>query len=955
MSHPFGDLLAQSLHRKRGLSQSKLAAGILQSPSIITEMCQGKRLNGSQARERVVAIMGWLQQQGALDRLDEANALLNAAGMSPLQEREPAEASMIQKLAAQSAPNQHQAADTPPIPARSPQPTPRHNLPAQLTPFIGRAKQIAQLVQHAQTRRLLTLTGAGGVGKTRLALQVAIPLLDGFADGIWFVDLAPLSDPGSIVQRILDLFRLPEQPDRSPLASLTTYLNSKQMLLILDNCEHLIAACAELAEAILQNCPQVSLLATSREALNIGGESPWRVPSLTRPFVNPHWNGSSTTPQSQVLSKELLGFEAVALFVARAHTFRPDFALTADNAPAIAHICNRLDGIPLALEMAAARLNLFTVEELATRLDGAFDKRFQLLTSGVRTAPQRQQTLRATLEWSYELLTAKEQGLLVSLSVFSGGWTFAAAEEVTGCSLDLMAQLVNKSLVIADQQAGQTRYRLLETVRQFAAVKLDEAKQATAARHHHLRYYMDLAAGIEPHLRTGQQVAERYAQLEAEQNNLRTAINWALDSGEFSCGLRIVGALYDFWVARGYLREGQTQAERLLTHTATMKTVERACALLTAGGLAANQHNYHIAQSYLSESEALARELGSAGRLILSRVCIELSWTKLAFLDFAAAQRYGKEGLAWGQALDDPWMCGQALIVLGAIASDQGDYATTRQHLDSAIACVQPLGCTLVYGSALSNLGKLLGNLGDYQKAHAYLTQSVAIFDALGGRLEMAWSLLGLGDIAAAQLNRAEAEQYYGQSLTIQRELNNHSQAGNILASLGRLAQRESDDERCRELRQESLAMATKAEQYYNQALAIQQELNDDDHAGSTLASLGRLAQRQGDYGRSRELLQESLAIAIKMADRPLFADTLEAIASLTAAQGQAERAVRIFGAVEALLRKDNLLLKPVLQPLHDRQVSTLREQLGEATFITAWATGTAMKVDEVTALILND
>ena len=192
MSHPFGDLLAQSLHRKRGLSQSKLAAGILQSPSIITEMCQGKRLNGSQARERVVAIMGWLQQQGALDRLDEANALLNAAGMSPLQEREPAEASMIQKLAAQSGPKQRQAADTPPIPARSPQPTPRHNLPAQLTPFIGRAKQIAQLVQHAQTRRLLTLTGAGGVGKTRLALQVAIPLLDGFADGIWFVDLAPL-------------------------------------------------------------------------------------------------------------------------------------------------------------------------------------------------------------------------------------------------------------------------------------------------------------------------------------------------------------------------------------------------------------------------------------------------------------------------------------------------------------------------------------------------------------------------------------------------------------------------------------------------------------------------------------------------------------------------------------------------------------------------------------------
>ncbi len=639
--------------------------------------------------------------------------------------------------------------------------------------------------------------------------------------------------------------------------------------------------------------------------------------------------------------------------MARVHSFQPNFALTTDNAAAIAHICSRLDGIPLALEMAAAHVNVFTVEELATQLDGAFDRRFQLLTRGVRTAPPRQQTLHATLEWSYELLPPAEQGLLAHLSVFSGSWTFAAAEAVTDSTLDLLAQLVNKSLVIADQQADQTRYRLLETVRQFAAVKLDEAKPATAERH--LRYYMDLAEEIEPHLRTGQQVAARYAQLEAEHNNLRTAINWALGSGEFAYGLRIVSALYDFWVARGYLHEGQAQAERLLAHTSAVKTVERARALLVAGGLAANQHNYHIAHSYLSESEAIARELGSAGRLILARTCIELSWTMLAFLDFAAAQRYGQEGLTRGQGLDDHWMCGQALIVLGAVASEQGDYTIARQHFEAAITCCQPLGCTLVFGSALSNLGKLLGSLGDYQRAHAYLTQSVAIFEALGGRLEMAWSLLGLGDIAAAQVNAAEAKQYYGQTLTIQRELNNYNQAGDTLASLGRVAQRQGDDDRSRELLRESLAMATQAEQYYDQALAIQQALNDDDHAGSTLAALGRLAQRQGDYDRSRELLYESLAIAIKMGDRPMFADTLEAIASLTAARGQAERAARIFGAVEALLRKDNILLKSALQPLHDRYVSTLRDQLGETAFTTAWAAGAAMPLDAVTALILND
>ncbi len=274
MSHPFGDLLTQHLHRKHGLSQSKLAAGILQSPSIITDMSQGKRLNGPQAHERVTAIIDWLQQQGALETLTEANALLNAAGMAPLQERDTAEASLISKLSAQASANQRPSADTPSALARSSFTPPRHNLPPQLTPFIGRTEQIMQLVQQCQTRRLLTLTGAGGVGKTRLALQMATQMRERFTDGVWFVDLAPLTDPESALQRILDLFHLPEQPDRSRLVMVTAYLSSKQLLLILDNCEHLIDGCAELAEAILQHCPQVSLLATSREALNIGGELP---------------------------------------------------------------------------------------------------------------------------------------------------------------------------------------------------------------------------------------------------------------------------------------------------------------------------------------------------------------------------------------------------------------------------------------------------------------------------------------------------------------------------------------------------------------------------------------------------------------------------------------------------------------------------------------------------------
>jgi len=492
-------------------------------------MCQGRRLSGPQARQRVTAIIGWLQQQEALATLDEANALLTTAGLAPLQEREATEVSLIQGLRTSSDQNPLPSQSASRYEPRATPSAPRHNLSPQYTPFIGRTAQITHLVQQVQTRRLLTLTGTGGVGKTRLALEVGKTILDfrfgildsaspqpvnlksksqkpKFVDGIWFVDLAPLTDPAALPQRVLDLWRVPEQAGRSPLAALITYLQAKQTLLILDNCEHLLDACAALAETLLQQCPQVTLLATSREALNIPGELPWRVPSLTRPRFSANGDNSTAPVQAHFTPDALLQFEAVALFVERAHIYQPGFALTTANAPAVAHICSRLDGIPLALEMAASRINVFTVEELATRLAGAFDARFQLLTSGARTAPFRHQTLRATLEWSYALLTPAEQGLLRRLSIFTGGWTAAAVEVVTGSTLDLLAHLVNKSLVIADQQAGQTRYRLLETVRQFATEQsgVDDQEQRQAQRQHS-RYYLHLLSTQEQPLQRPQQ------------------------------------------------------------------------------------------------------------------------------------------------------------------------------------------------------------------------------------------------------------------------------------------------------------------------------------------------------------------------------------------------------------------------------------------------------------------
>lgn len=327
-------------------------------------------------------------------------------------------------------------------------------------------------------------------------------------------------------------------------------------MLILDNCEHLIDTCATVAETLLQHCPRLALLATSREALNIQNELPWRVPSLTRPPTNASWEPAAGAVPKALTPATLAQFEAVALFVERVRRQQPDFALTMANAPAVAQICSRLDGIPLALEMAAARVNILTVEEMAARLDGAFDARFYLLTSGVRTAPYRHQTLRATLEWSYALLTPAEQQVLVRLSVFTGGWTAVAAEAVAGTTLDLLAQLVNKSLVIADQHAGQTRYRLLETVRQFTAeqLMLDEPTQRQM-QGQHSRYYLCLLGEQEVYLQSQQQQTA-LAIIRADFANISTAWHWVVDQHEFTLLAPATHALFLYCEVRGSYREG---------------------------------------------------------------------------------------------------------------------------------------------------------------------------------------------------------------------------------------------------------------------------------------------------------------------------------------------------------------------------------------------------------------
>src|SRR6266540_2255176 len=409
-----------------------------------------------------------------------------------------------------------------------------NNLPTQLTTFIGREKEIAELKQELDEHRLITLTGSGGTGKTRLSLQVAADLLEKFEHGVWFVELAPLMDPELISPTILSTIGISEQQGKTPIEILKEYLHEKSVLIVLDNCEHLIEASAKLANTLLNAAPKIKVLASSREALGVKGELSYSVPSLSLP-----------DPRHLPVIEQLSQYEAVRLFIDRASLVSPHFDVDKDNAPAIAQICYRLDGIPLAIELAAARVKMLSVEQISKRLDD----RFRLLTGGARTALPRQQTLRALIDWSYDILTENERLLLRRLSVFAGGWTLEAAEEV--CSdqssvsseqsgvtdhrlliidiLDLLSQLVNKSLVVVIEhsQSGETRYRMLETIRQYAREKLLEAGGSEIVRDHHLAYFVRLAEKGEPELYRSNQVFW-LNKLDDEFDNLRMALEWAL-------------------------------------------------------------------------------------------------------------------------------------------------------------------------------------------------------------------------------------------------------------------------------------------------------------------------------------------------------------------------------------------------------------------------------------------
>ncbi len=628
--------------------------------------------------------------------------------------------------------------------------THRHNLPAELTSFVGRRKELAELPRVLASSRLLSLTGAGGAGKTRLAIRLASGLVNEFPGGVWLVDLAPLLAPDLVAQTVATAIGVREGPQRSVRDSLLEYLRDREVLLVLDNCEHLIDACAELAEALLRGAAALRIIATSREALGVPGETVCRVPSLSVPEALP-----------SLATDTVLEFEATRLFIERAAAIEPAFSVTPDNGAVIAEICRRLDGIPLAIELAAARVAMLSVDQINTRLKD----RFRLLTGGTRTAVARQRTLEATVDWSYQLLLDAERELLSRLSVFPAGWTLDAAERVCGGDgidaddmLDLLSRLVSKSLVALESDfGGERRYRFLETVRQFARERLMQAGAVDRLRQRHFEFFFNEFRGVMPILRHHNQLA-CLRRLRIEQENIRAALEWSLGSSALAQnGVELAGALFWYWTKRGLFEEGKLWLERALAIDAP--------GLLRARAFIGLAHMHHFQGRHVQVGACADQALLLGREDHVWAVPFALFAQALAAFELGDHELAAARCLAAREAADasgEPIHHSGPLMILANIAVMRGDYDRAQPLYDESIDVCRRAGEIWGLAILLSVAAGLRIVRGDFDQARALASEALSYGQELEDPRGIAWSLDVFAGLLAAEGHTDGAARLWG-------------------------------------------------------------------------------------------------------------------------------------------------------------------------------------------------
>jgi non-specific serine/threonine protein kinase len=649
------------------------------------------------------------------------------------------------------------------------------NLPAQVSSFIGRDAELAEVRALVGGSRLVTLTGAGGAGKTRLGLQVAAGLADGAGDGVWFADLAPLGDPDLVAATVADALGARLEPGRPVLEALVEAVDGRSLLVVLDNCEHLIGACAKLADALLRGCPGVALLATSREPLGIDGEQVYRVPSLGVPAEDDDPGAIWAT-------------EAARLLADRAAAQGVMLAGDGPAAAVVGRICRRLDGIPLALELAAARLRVMPAAELEARLD----ERFALLTGGSRAALPRQQTLRAMVDWSWELLTSGERAVLARLSVFAGGFGLAAAEAVTAGQevssdevVGHLGALVDKSLVhFGDTGSGPGRYRLLDTVRQYAAGQLDAAGPVAvgAARAAHRDYYLALAEAAAPQLLASGQ-AEWLDRLDAELGNLRAAVAFSVTQADLEPGLRLAATLRVYWGARGHAVEGAGVLRGLLDAPAAQgATLPRARAMAAAADLLDKTGGYAAAGDYCQEGLAIARAAGD--ERLVADLLNGRAWALLRQGQYCAALRAIERGLALARRLGEPHLTGRLLSARSFATYVAGDDAGAARDAAESLRLFRQAGDRIQIGAMLGNLGYIELSPGDLDAARGHLAEALDIARALNNRDGILYGTFNLGLAEYLDGSLDAARPLFAESLGLARRMGTKRQTGYALLGL---------------------------------------------------------------------------------------------------------------------------------------------------------------------------
>jgi predicted ATPase/class 3 adenylate cyclase/Tfp pilus assembly protein PilF len=866
-----------------------------------------------------------------------------------------------------------------------------NNLPRKETALIGREKEIAAVwaMLRGPDVALVTLTGPGGTGKTRLGLQVAADLLDDFHDGVWFVDLAPLTDPNLVASTIASVLGVKERPDQPLLDTLKDYLRDKQMLLMLDTFERM-AADAAIVDSLLKSSPGLKVLATSRTLLRMYGEKTYPVPPLAVPDM-------SDLPSLD----DLTHYEAVRLFADRATDIEPDFKVAKDNALAVAEICVRLDGLPLAIELAAARIGLLPPQAMLRRLTS----RLKLLKGGARTLPARHQTLRNTIEWSYDLLEQGEKQLFRRMAVFQGGRTLEALEAVCNFDGELEADVLegvgslvsNNLLRQREGRDGEPNFWLLETIDEYAREKLAECGEREPLRREHAMYFMALAEEAEPHL-TGVKQAEWLHRLEDEHDNFRAALRWAQGVGEGGeaegaagesenkhrdnedkrvtgdvepalVGLRIAGALGRFWEMRGHLTEGRQQLEEMLASSARppmrviasqpqSQTLERtslrAKALDGTGTLAYHQGEYASARSLYEESLAIKQQLGDKMGIAFSLNGLGLVVHRQG--EYAVARSLYEESLVISRQLADKRGIAGSLNNLGNVAYNQGEYAAARSLYKESLAIRRELGDNRGIANSLNGLGGVAYRQREYAAARSLYEESLAIKQQLGDKMGIASSLGNLGNVAYYQGEYAAARSLYEESLAISRQLGDKEGSASSLNDLGNVAYNQGEYAAARSLHEESLAM--------------RRELGDNRGIAFSLTNLGNVAYMQGEYAAARSLYEESLAVWRELENTRGLAICLAGLGGVAVgaprprqaqaqtrsegSRGQAKRGARLLGAAEALLEAIRAIVSADDRMVYEQGVASAHAQLSEEEFEKAWAKGRTMNLEQAIAYALE-